>query len=185
MTKSERFKQADISIRRATLRDLDTLVDQRHKMWKDIRRVTTRQHRIADRAYRKWVAKMMRRRRFVGFLGVTKEGRIVAGGCVWMKENHPSPWSIRATTPYLMSIYTDPKFRGKGLATGIVKEAMKWSREKGYHSLSLHASDLGKNIYSRLGFDKTREMRVRFRNINESSPPRGLQQTSQPICAGA
>ena len=79
-----------------------------------------------------------------------------------MRNKHPSPWSVSTTMPYLMSVYTEPNFRRKGLATRITKEAMKWCRKKGYSSLSLHASDMGKDIYSRLGFHKTREMRVRL-----------------------
>lgn len=153
-------EKSNFRIRRATLRDLDTLVEQRHNMWHDIRRFTTMQHRTADKAYRKWVTVMMPRRRFVGFLAETREGKVVAGGCIWVKEAHPSPWSVRLTTPYLHSMYTDPSYRGKGIATMIVKEAIKWSKEKGFTTLSLHASDMGKNVYTRLGFKQTREMRI-------------------------
>ena len=105
----------------------------------------------------------MGRRRFIGFLAVTQEGTIVAGGCVWVKEAHPSPRSISATAPYLMSMYTAPSFRGKGIATMIVKEAMKWCKEIGFSSLTLHASDMGKGVYDRLGFQRTTEMRIRFK----------------------
>jgi len=165
-------KESEFIVRRATLRDLDTLVEQRHKMWKDIRQVTPKQHRIADDVYRKWVVEMVRRRRFAGFLALTKEGKKpVAGGCVWIKEVHPSPWSSRRRTPYLMSMYTDPSFRGNGLATEIVNSAMKWSEQRGFPSLSLHASKMGRMVYSRLGFEQTNEMRIRF--PKKKSRPKG------------
>ena len=152
-----------LRIRRATLRDVDILVEQRHNMWKEIRRVTPKQHRETDAVYRKWVTTMIRKRKLVAFLGVTKEGKAVAGGCVWVREVQPSPWSNRPTTPYLLSMYTDPSFRGEGLATRIVKEAIKWCKVEGFHSMSLHASDMGRGLYEKLGFEQTREMRLRFK----------------------
>ncbi len=58
-----------------------------------------------------------------------------------------------------MSMYTEPQQRGKGLATRIATEAMKWARKNGYPRMTLHASDLGKPIYLKLGWKQTSEMR--------------------------
>jgi GNAT superfamily N-acetyltransferase len=55
-------------------------------------------------------------------------------------------------------MYTDPGFRGKGLATSIVKSAEDWSRENGYYTITLHASKMGRKLYSELGWKRGWEM---------------------------
>ncbi|MGA2875176.1 MAG: GNAT family N-acetyltransferase [Nitrososphaerales archaeon] len=150
-----------MTIRRASLNDLDTLVDQRHRMFEDIQHRSSKMHKVADAAYRKWVIEMTKKRRFVGFLAVKEDGEPVAGGCVWLRESQPSPGSIGSLMrPYLLSMYTKPKFRGRGIATLIVKEGMRWSKRRGYTSITLHASKFGRSVYSNVGWKRTWEMRA-------------------------
>jgi GNAT superfamily N-acetyltransferase len=61
-----------------------------------------------------------------------------------------------------MSFYTEPAFRGKGLATQIVKEAMKWGSERGYPWMMLHATAAGRGVYEKLGWERTSEMRYKI-----------------------
>ena len=63
-------------------------------------------------------------------------------------------------TPYVMSMYTVPKYRGLGVATKIVKNAMSWTSRLGYSRLTLHASDDGRRVYKKLGFERSWEMRL-------------------------
>jgi GNAT superfamily N-acetyltransferase len=148
-------------IRRATLKDLETLVEQRHRMFEDLRPRTPAEHVIGDEAYRKFVPDMLQKRRFAAFLAITEEGRPVAGACVWLKEMQPHPGTTRPKkSPYLMSVYTMPEYRGLGLARRLVKEAMKWSKRKGFLQMSLHASRMGRHLYKDLGWERTWEMRI-------------------------
>ncbi|HLY77617.1 MAG TPA: GNAT family N-acetyltransferase, partial [Thermoplasmata archaeon] len=62
--------------------------------------------------------------------------------------------------PYLFSMYTEPGFRGRGLASRIVREAIRLSRRRGYTRVVLHAAPLGRRVYSRLGFERSWEMRL-------------------------
>jgi len=114
----------------------------------------------ADRAFRRWTRSRMKNKRLVAWLGEKRDGTIVACGCVWLQPVHPSPQRKRTLRPYLLSMYTEPESRGHGIATKIVQAAMDWSRQQGYHVLTLHASDMGKRVYKRLGFKPTSEMRV-------------------------
>ena len=91
-------------------------------------------------------------RRLVCYVAVTEDEKVVAGGAIWLRENHPSPGFAGGKIPYLLSFYTDPQYRGRGLATLIVKEAMKWARERGYPWMTLHASPMGRGIYEKLGW---------------------------------
>ena len=83
-------------------------------------------------------------------------------GAVWVREIQPRPGAALRRQPYLLSMYTEPAFRGKGLATKIVETAIAWAKARGFPSMTLHASDLGRGVYEKLGFRMTTEMRLRF-----------------------
>jgi GNAT superfamily N-acetyltransferase len=68
----------------------------------------------------------------------------------------------RRPQPYLLSMYTEPAFRGCGLAKKIVLESLRWVKKKGFPRMTLHASEMGKNIYAKLGFKPTNEMKLDF-----------------------
>ena len=112
------------------------------------------------RRYKAWARKMMRRKKLFPFLVTDGKGKPVAGGSIWIRENQPSPRYPVTEMPYVMSMYTEPAYRGKGLATMIVRHAIKLSRERGYPRLVLHASEMGEPVYAKLGFKRTTEMRI-------------------------
>ncbi len=146
------------AIREATLDDLDVLVKQRHKMFEDMQPRTKEEHAIGDRTYRGWVKRMMEDGRLVFFLAEDTKGRVVAGGGIWLHERQPRLSDKGGLAPYLLSMYTDPAFRGRGFGTSIVERAERWSNEHGYHSMSLHASKMGRKLYAELGWKRGWEM---------------------------
>ncbi len=148
-------------VRRATLRDLDALVVHRRKMWEAIGDYAPAQLDAHDRLYRRWARQRMRTGGFVGWV-VTAGGDAVASGAVWLQEIQPHPLVRLGPVPYLLSMYTDPRHRGKGLATRIVREAMRWAKRRGYVRMTLHASTQGRGVYRQLGWKRTWEMRARL-----------------------
>jgi GNAT superfamily N-acetyltransferase len=144
---------------RATLKDLDVLVEQRDKMFEEMGIGTSRERKIASDAYRSWARRRMQSGKLVCFITKTQgDGRAVAGGCVWLREIQPTPGHSRGPIPYLLSMYTEPRFRGKGLATTIIERAIRWSREGGHSRMTLHASRMGRRVYSKVGWERTWEM---------------------------
>jgi GNAT superfamily N-acetyltransferase len=59
-------------------------------------------------------------------------------------------------------MYTLPEYRKMGVASSIVKEAIKWSRDNGFGRISLHASSQGKSVYEKFGFQQTNEMLLKL-----------------------
>jgi GNAT superfamily N-acetyltransferase len=156
-------RKKSIVVRRATLRDLDHLVKQRHAMHEEMRHRTRAEHEGGDSAYRKFIIEMTKKRRYVAFLAFESNNLAdpIGGGAVWLREAQPRPARKQVLRiPYLLSVYTDPKHRGKGVASTVVKEAMHWARTNRYPSMTLHASEMGRKIYSGLGWRNTSEMRV-------------------------
>jgi GNAT superfamily N-acetyltransferase len=162
-------------IREATLDDLDALVRHRHMMFEDMEPRTEEEHAIGDATYRRWAKKMMKDGRLVFFLAEDVKGRVVAGGGVWLHERQPRLSEKAGLTPYLLSMYTDPEFRGRGLGTTIVRSAEDWSRERGYPKITLHASKMGRKLYAKLGWKRGWEM---YKELDAPGSDKGKKRAS-------
>src|SRR5436309_11500745 len=147
------------TVRRATLEDLGLLVSHRREMWKAIARIPKTDLVAADRVYRRWARTQMKSNRFAGFI-VDVDGQPVASGCVWIMQVQPRPNWKGTEAAYLLSMYTEPAHRGRGHGAGIVREAIRYAKGRGIHVMLLHASPFGEPIYQRLGFERTKEMRL-------------------------
>lgn len=147
------------TIRRATVRDLPALRRHRDGMFRDMGIRDEAALADADRAYAIWARARMKSGLFFAWLALAPDGRVAAGGAVWLREQQPGP-RRKSPLPYLLSMYTEPEFRGQGAATEIVKAATAWAKKRGYGKMLLHASKMGKGVYSRLGWTRTWEMEV-------------------------
>lgn len=117
----------------------------------------------ADRVYRRWARRHMESGRLVGWIVEDASGTALASGCLWLAPQQPRPTWTGVVAPYLMSMYTEPAHRGRGYATRIVRESVRWARRNGYSVVLLHASKFGRGIYRREGFHQGHEMRLRLR----------------------
>lgn len=160
-----------ITVRRATLRDLESLVRQRRAMWADMDIGTPRELHAADRVYRRWARARLRSKELLAWVAEA-DGEVVGGGALWLQPVQPRPGWPKGITPYLLSMYTDEAWRGRGIARRIVREAIRWSRAHGYPRMTLHASDAGRPLYASLGFKDTREMKLQLRGEAVTRAPR-------------
>ncbi len=88
---------------------------------------------------------------------------IVASGAVTILTEFPPHYhSSKVGRPYMHSVYTAPEHRRKGLARRIIQQAIDFCRERGFSQLRLHASPDGLSLYEAMGFEKTREMRLKL-----------------------
>src|SRR3989454_403643 len=147
------------SVRQATLADLDLLVRHRRGMRNAIAKIPKADLDAADRIYRRWARIQMKSNRFAGFI-VEVGGEPVASGCVWLMHVQPRPNWKGTTAAYLLSMFTEPAHRGRGHGARIVREAIRFAEACGIPVMLLHASTFGEPIYTRLGFERTTEMRL-------------------------
>ena len=152
-----------VRFRRATDRDLDVLVHQRRGMWSDMGAKDEAQLSGQDRVYRRWARSRLKTGTLLGWVAETTDGIVVAGGTVWLRPAVPRPGTKQLVQPFLLSMYTEPEWRGQGLATKIVDLAIEWAKKKGYNELLLHASRMGKGVYIHRGFKRTSEMKLEFK----------------------
>lgn len=148
-----------LRVRKAGLKDLDALVAQRRGMWEDMGIKGDAKLSEADRVYKSWARKQLKNGTLKGWVAENRDGAVVAGGCLWLRPVQPSPGFSKGLLPYLMSMYTQPDYRGRGIASQIVKEAVRWTKNNGYTSMRLHASEMGRGVYRNLGFVRSWEMK--------------------------
>lgn len=59
--------------------------------------------------------------------------------------------------PEIRMLAVSPEARGKGVATALLSECIKLSKEKGHHSIGLHTGEFMENamrLYERIGFKR-------------------------------
>jgi GNAT superfamily N-acetyltransferase len=101
---------------------------------------------LADGSYRGWL--------------VENADGVVAGGAVLIIGFPSSPQDPATRRAWILNMYTEPAYRGRGLARSIMEAMISWCREQGFGWVSLHASDAGRPLYEKLDFKSTNEMRL-------------------------
>lgn len=90
--------------------------------------------------------------------------RVIAGAGAHIKPHLPRmvPGRHRVAceaVPLVVNVYTEPAWRGRGVARALMQRLMDWAQAEGYDRVVLHASDAGRGLYEGLGFVATNEMR--------------------------
>src|SRR5260370_24911293 len=159
-TKRTRTAKTKLSVHRASSRDLDALIHKRRARWKAPGIRSDEQREKGARAFRRWASARLKSHELVAWVVKSSDGRVAGGGCVWLQPVQPRPHHASMVQPYLLSMYTEPDFRRRGVASMVVREAIEWCRRNKYERLMLHASEMGRKVYSKLGFKRTWEMRL-------------------------
>lgn len=147
------------TLRKATPRDLPTLVRHRDAMWIGMGRVRPGERDPTSRAYRRWLEERMRRGTLTAFLAADDaDGSVLGSGAVWIQEVQPRPGHPLTMWGYILSVYTEPAARRQGIARAIVDATIEEARRAGCTRCCLHASEEGRPLYEGLGFERTAEM---------------------------
>lgn len=152
--------------------DIEVLVRHRHGMFSDIGGRTEPSIRRHDRRYRRWAIERLGRGELKGVIVRDLNGNAVASGCVWFRDEQPRPETTFLRSAYILSVYTEPGGRRKGFGRQVTRWLVREARMRGFTRVNLHASPQGLFLYERLGFERTREMRLVLDPRRESrSPP--------------
>ncbi|MGH2758713.1 MAG: GNAT family N-acetyltransferase [Actinomycetota bacterium] len=137
---------SETTIRRATVNDISALAELRLAFQLHFRPVTD------ETALRTQVGDYLARRlpteECVAWVA-ENAGEIVACGVIVLYER-----MVRdgvGHEGYVQSMFTQPGYRGRGIASAIVERMMEYARERGI-DLILMATDDGRPIYERAGF---------------------------------
>src|SRR3989475_12890765 len=137
------IEKSKLIVRPAGVRDLDALVHQRRAMWKALGVRNIELHEKGDRVYRQWARARLRNHQLMAWVVNSDDGRTAGGGGVWLQPVQPRPHRASMGQPYLLSMYTEPDFRRRGVASMVVREAIRWCRKNKYERWRLHAARRG------------------------------------------
>ena len=153
------------AIRRATVGDAATIAHHRVAMFRDMGQVPT--DALATALLEESTAALaavLTDGAYAGWLAIAAGGRAVAGAGVDVKRQLPriSLDGTRIVTgplPLVVNVYTEPAWRGTGIARALMEQVMAWATAEGFDRLILHASEAGRPLYVSLGFVPSNEMR--------------------------
>ena len=150
----------DYLIREATVADASTLVRQRWSMFAELGDGSEAERPALEAAIGRYLAEAMPAGLFRAWL-VEADGMPVAGGGIQLRPLVPRPGYTRGEPEAIvLSVWTDPAHRRRGLARRVLEAILDWCRANGVRRICLHASPDGRALYEQLGFRSTNEMRV-------------------------
>lgn len=154
----------EFKISLATSSEIEILVKHRLSMWRDI--LDAHEDLVEtpgnEERTRNWIEEKLTSGKLIGFVARTENERVAGSGCIWLREQPPLPFTKFVEGPYLLSMYTEKEFRCLGVGRMIVEVAIAWCKEHGYDRVMLDASEAGKRLYEKMGFQLGYSMRLQL-----------------------
>ena len=150
---------SEYTLREAVLADAPLLARQRRLMFDSIDPLPPNQGDLLEAAILRYIVQAMPAGTFRSWV-IEHQGTVVAGGGLQLRTLMPRPGYVYGEPEGLIvSMWTEPGHRRRGLGRQIVEAILAWGRANGVTRFALHASDDGRPLYELYGFRATNEMR--------------------------
>jgi len=149
-------------IREAAPKESTIVLDHRRSMFRDMGQGTAEELDAMVVTASPWLARALADGSYRHWLAVDGAGRVMGGGGVLLCSWPANPKDLCTERAVIQNVYTEPEFRGRGVARQILVTILEWARQRGLRSVHLHASDEGRFLYEKMGFEATNEMRLKF-----------------------
>ncbi len=140
-----------LAIRRATMHDIETLVELRLALQSENSDGIEVDWAAAREAFRRYFTDTLPPEVFVVFVAEAG-GRVVATSGVSFVSRPPGGTSFLKCEGYVTNVYTVPEWRGRGVATALMNATIEYAQQRGARLVYLHTSDAGRSVYEQLGF---------------------------------
>ena len=142
----------NITIRRASLEDLDLLLAWRMRVLREVFNLPSAGPMTElERENRRYYRETLPAEGHIACFACAG-GEIVGCGGVCIYQELPSPDNPGGWCAYLMNIYTLPAVRRRGVGGKIVRWLMEQAERRGITKIYLETSESGRPLYERLGF---------------------------------
>jgi GNAT superfamily N-acetyltransferase len=148
-------------VRPAGMADIPALVAYRRAMFEGMGYCDDAAQSAMEAASAAYLAEALPAGQFHGWMAEAGGEPIACGGLV-VHIVPPSPLNLAGREGYIMNLYTRPEWRGRGVATAILRAILDWLRVEGVPLATLRASEAGRPLYEREGFEPSNEMRLRL-----------------------
>lgn len=141
------------TIRAGTIEDIATIALHRKRMWEDMGYVGEPTLAQALDPSALWFVDALQSGRYRHFFACNPEGQIIAGGGYFIDYRPPDLFDLEGTRAHVVGVYTEPAYRGQGIANAIMAVLIEDCRTLNVRQVTLNASDQGRTIYEKLGFE--------------------------------
>jgi ribosomal protein S18 acetylase RimI-like enzyme len=154
-------RQPDWQLRAIVPADLDLICHHREAMFLDVGRPAAVVAQMREPA-RDWLAQRLASGDYYGF--IAQHGDLAIGGVGMIELDWPPHFfhPTQAKRGYVLNVYVEPAFRGRGCARQLMVAAEEEFRRRGVQYATLHASDAGRPLYDAMGWSATNEMSKRL-----------------------
>jgi GNAT superfamily N-acetyltransferase len=143
-----------LSVRRAAPADVEAWARQRIALMASLGEVEegTDASAMLEASIVGWLRERLDSPSFGAFVAEL-DGRVVGSGGISLYDNPPGP-GLTAREAYVMSMFTEPDARGRGVARAVLEALLDFAREAGgVGRVWLRASEMGRPVYVRAGFE--------------------------------
>ena len=139
----------DLIYKRATLEDINTLVETRIEVLRAANKLCadTDMGEVERQSYL-YYQKALSDGSHIAYLVFDESGCIGTGGVSFFQVM-PTYHNPSGKKAYIMNMYTNPKYRRKGIAYKTLDMLIKEIKSKGISSISLEATDMGRPLYEK------------------------------------
>jgi len=141
-----------LQIRRAVAADADILARLRVALQREVGVVNDDlpAEQLVN-AYRTYFAARIPTSEFVAWVA-DADGQIVATSGLVLGHRPPSPNNLTGVDAYVMNMFTEPDWRGRGVGRALLDELVGHVAGTHVGRVWLHASEPGRSLYEKAGF---------------------------------
>ena len=142
-----------LHVRAAGLADLETLIDTRVALFRELGQGPSESALPEFRARcRESMSEVLRDGRGAAWLAVSREQAVRGVAILLEYPRLPSPKNLRIREGYALNVYVAPEARRQGVASALMAAAIEEARRRGLARVRLHATPDAVAVYARLGF---------------------------------
>ena len=163
------MSESAFTVRAATVADTLLVVRHRVEMFRDMGRLKDEAAAAALRTASEGVIReWLEAGTYLGWLAspAGHPAEVAGGAGLHLRPMLPRPGLdgtgvVRGPEAYVMNVFVERIWRRKGVAALLMELVVAHARGAGLQAISLHASDEGRPLYTRMGFVPTNELRLR------------------------
>lgn len=142
----------EITIRRATLDDLESLMQWRMDVLREVFSMPVETDiKALTQANKAYYQVALQDESHIACFALCR-GEVVGCGGICFHLEMPSPDNLSGRCGYLMNIYVQPAFRQHGVGRRIVQWLVRQAVQRNTTKVYLEASETGRTLYQDLGF---------------------------------